>query len=824
MKILHLSDLHITDNGRDLEDIWLAAGAAIQGERFDFVVITGDLTQQASKLEYTRLTRFLQRRIEPLILKPKGDPKRSVRPRIVLVPGNHDVSWSEQFYDEVPLAHAGASDIAKWLTDATWSPETTPYRVKQGPLGHTSLFKIAEKRYPQRFEEVDRFLKTYYRGELRRPHIAFDLLQPNATGDWAAHVFPDERIMFLAFNSCYRNDRYWHGARIHRKAIQSAKAYAEKIERKYDSSFFRVAVWHHGLESHRVRPDRLTLENLGSLMAAQIRVGFHGHVHESVSASHSFTTDAFVLVSTGSLGAASTDRPDAVGNQFSVVDLHLNRLRVDVYQLRSRSGEYERQQPKSIDLNRIRSSATAEPVRSWTASLRRRVELSLGDGIAMFTIELEDLFLRDPIVLASVEHTLHTEHDPFVIADGERLAIVVKDQPARREFYFEGRSSKKRYKQVMWRYMMSNALALNRAELAILTDRLTVHPHLPDASKYDAWAHVVQFDYDRLTLELACVDHACKPVDYLERRVASARHGRGRAATPVLQPMVEDRTGSQTWERVPAEEQRSEVSADKASFRVSWTSPLPGRRYSATFQLARPGRFVPPDQTKIIDAVVARCRDSATDGEKIRRNLDQSLRTATQVGLGHKNEEPFGEYTVAMGFLWQSAERWLRPCFGHFPPDAWMEKFLAGQGIAGHAFRFDRPAAWHRDEPGRFDVIKMPPRNKSRDYDWILAIPIFAGPDGASVGVVSFSATRNETRTAHLLAEFARQIARPVWWRKAGKWGRDEPTFMLFWWLVNLAFWSGLRQVAGSSGLPPGVERMARAHERSFQSVTKHAR
>jgi hypothetical protein len=553
-------------------------------------------------------------------------------------------------------------------------------------------------------------------------------------------------------------------------------------------------------------------------MAAQIKVGFHGHVHESVSAAHPFIADDFVLVSTGSLGAASADRPDAVGNQFSVVDLHLNRLRVDVYQLLSRSDEYERHRQRFMYLGRARSSATAEPVRSWAASLRRHVELSPEDGVAMFTIEVEDLFLRDPIVLASVEHTLSTEHDPFVIADGERLEIVVKDQSTRRDFCFEGRSSKKRYRQVTWRYKVANALALNCAELALLSDRLVVHPHLPDAATHEAWGHVVRFDYDRLTLSLVCVDQRGKPVDYLARPSASARRPRGTTAAVVLQPVVEDRTGSRTWERVPTEEQRRELSASgNSGFQVSWASPVADRRYGAMFQLASPGRSLHREQAMIVDAVIARCRDSVEAGEQIRHKLSLCLRTATQVGLGLEDETTFGEQAVAIGYLWQSVERRLRPCFGHFPPDSWMVTFGAGQGIAGHAFRFDKPAAWHREEPGRFDVIKMPSRSKNRDYDWILAVPILAGRSGASVGVIGFSATRNETRTAHLLAEFARQIARPAWGLKTRRMGRDELTFQTFWWLANLAFWKGLREVARPAGLPPSVERMARACERTFQ-------
>ena len=81
-------------------------------------------------------------------------------------------------------------------------------------------------------------------------------------------------------------------------------------------------------QSHRSRPDRLTFENLTALVTSGVKVGFHGHVHKSHAQLHRFITDDFALVSTGTLGAAADDRPDAVANQFSIVDLHRNRLRV----------------------------------------------------------------------------------------------------------------------------------------------------------------------------------------------------------------------------------------------------------------------------------------------------------------------------------------------------------------------------------------------------------------------------------------------------------------------------------------------------------------
>ena len=77
----------------------------------------------------------------------------------------------------------------------------------------------------------------------------------------------------------------------------------EAVRAVGDCPVLRIGVWHHGLESHRNRPDRLTFENLTALVTSGIKVGFHGHVHKSHAQLHRFITDDFALVSTGTLGS-----------------------------------------------------------------------------------------------------------------------------------------------------------------------------------------------------------------------------------------------------------------------------------------------------------------------------------------------------------------------------------------------------------------------------------------------------------------------------------------------------------------------------------------
>jgi len=792
VKILHLSDLHVTHDGRELNQLWGRARPAVAGQRFDFVVISGDLTQRASPVEYAKLKRFLEAEIEPLVV---GD-RATVKTRVVIIPGNHDVDWTADVFDTLALANANVDLARQWFADGQWRPETQPYRVKVGHFGHASAFQLRTDRYHERFAAVQAFLTEYYGDQLSYPHRPFALLDPRGTGtgDWQAHVFPDLHVALLGFNSSYRNDRYWHGAQIHEDAITEARDHVDRID--HNRSFLRIGVWHHGLESHRNRPDRLTFENLTALVTSGIKVGFHGHVHKSHAQLHRFITDDFALVSTGTLGAASEDRPDAVANQFSIVDLHRNRLRVDVYEsegLGAYSAREDRRRFMYFDLDIERPLDISKPLRSWASHVTRRVTLDPETGIAKIDVEIDDLDLSKPIVVARVPVMLCTAPDASAMVDGQRFPIAQRQVGNHIEFRSNAWIAK-RYRRATWSYRIANAFALTRAEPTLQTKRED-YPHLLDG--WEVWSHRVQFDYDRLTLELI-----------YDAPDGAYFGGSGSIdSAPTVTPIVERRVsgGPLPWERLGSEESRAtKVVANARRCSVSWPSPMANARYGLTFRLANPGEPLPRRFALATSRLVKLCRSTRRIGEGLRSTLatylDASLKRAFQLG---DEEESFSEHVVAVGNLWNASEQLLRPCFGFFPPDAWNTQFDAGRGIAGHAFRFGRPAAWHRSIAGEFDVIRVPTTSGSRDYEWILCLPILTTPDGAPIGVFGFAGTRDhDTAAANQLAAFAQQIAQRD--RAIDTSGFDD-----FWYVLNASFWYGLAEADKALDLGIGVNDMA---------------
>src|SRR5687768_5620630 len=99
MRVLHLSDLHLTPPFRSLEEAWHGPAAVLKTGTFDFIVVSGDLSLRAEKGEYDRLLSFLQKDLITYLIHK--DPAR-----IVLVPGNHDVDWNVDIGEPLRLSHA----------------------------------------------------------------------------------------------------------------------------------------------------------------------------------------------------------------------------------------------------------------------------------------------------------------------------------------------------------------------------------------------------------------------------------------------------------------------------------------------------------------------------------------------------------------------------------------------------------------------------------------------------------------------------------------------------------------------------------------------
>lgn len=102
--------------------------------------------------------------------------------------------------------------------------------------------------------------------------------------------------------------------------------------------------------------------------------------------------------------------------------------------------------------------------------------------------------------------------------------------------------------------------------------------------------------------------------------------------------------------------------------------------------------------------------------------------------------------------------RELLPAFGEFLPVTWAKAFKAGNGVAGHAFRFGKMAAWHVKTSNVTSCIYEEPSGNNTTYDWILAVPLLLSPDGPAVGVVTYSGRTSQDQNSRRFESLVRYL------------------------------------------------------------------
>ena len=137
MDILHISDLHLTPPFRSLHEVWLGPAAHVRPKSFDFIVVSGDLSQRARTDEYDQLLAFAVERLIPLL-------RKEARERIVFVPGNHDVNWAHPIGSSSGLASISAENIRSMLSECRNDPTNARRRLHIGSLGHLEVIELNE--------------------------------------------------------------------------------------------------------------------------------------------------------------------------------------------------------------------------------------------------------------------------------------------------------------------------------------------------------------------------------------------------------------------------------------------------------------------------------------------------------------------------------------------------------------------------------------------------------------------------------------------------------------------------------------------------------
>jgi len=732
MRILHISDLHKDDAHDSLHTVWNAPQGALrqlpsQDQQFDFILVSGDLSSRAHPAEYDELRVFTEDVLLGLLKHP--DQRR----RVIFVPGNHDVDWSADLGTAVGmsavLARQGGEDVLSNMVRSYHNdPARSGIRRSISRYGHIEWIRLDETKQANRFANVQKFLADFYGEEDLGCDKNFDLLTHHREGsDWSAHLFPEERVAFYGFNSCFLNDRYWTGAAISHESIARATTHANEHAR----DFLRIAVWHHGIHTDSYRPDYLNQSDVGELIVSGFQVGFHGHTHRAAGDYLSWIGGRFVLVSTGSLGANQEHRPDAVGRQFSIVQLYPHQANVQVYERTNSSTAYSAHPSRTYSL----LSPIEQDHRQPSAGVHSRHYHLDRHGISVVEVSLKNLLTPRPVPLAEVGAPVcdaRSTDNPEVSPGFEVRRAVTGDGGIRFKVY----PHEYRPIDILWRYEASNFVPLTRAELPLYNKALGRSPESGDDTSI-LRSHTVRFACKSLTLKFTFDD------PLFERGSVEGRVQRPTSAN-----------FERHWVRVPSEERRCEVHAvSDTEIHLHIEAPIVGNRYAIAYKPAQAGGHLDYTASRIAKRLLGRCLGDRTRGPEVAMRLGDAITRAVRAVFGQDLNAV--QWT---GLLWNDELRALMTAFGNFPNSQWGCRHACGAGIAGHAFRFNRTVAWSRKATHTRDALvyqRPSHRHWQADVDWIVCLPLVADTQKNPIGVIQFEGLSTDPNFGDRLYEFA---------------------------------------------------------------------
>ncbi len=706
------------------------------------------------------------------------------------------MDWTAEFAEPVQMSHikdrADLEQLEKTFKAVSKSPQDCGHRVALSRFGHLELLKIDPTAYRNRLTTAQAFLDAFYDGSLTKPTGVskhFELMADPIEGkDWSAHVFPSSNVAFFGLNSCHLNDTYWHGAHFNPEALANVTSRVASLKRLHKDMQF-VAVWHHGFVSERGRPDRLTLEDIGDLLNAGFVAGFHGHTHKADQQIVDLLRTRIAIISTGSLGAGASERPGAVGNQFSIVTLKPGRIRSDVFSLDDQNKQYSGGHHRSFSISprdriRISEVAVATHERTWTVR---------EDGISQVSVKLTTVRTDDRVVLAQLcPPFCNTLFDKQAVVDRGYLPVsetVMADGKIRYTVSPPATS----YDDLSWQYSVSNAIALTQADLSIVPNRPSLFPNLPQ--RFETRGHTVKMETERLILRIVLPS----PYSAVEKVGVQVEK----------QITVADEIH---WERVPSEERRCTIETTKEVLELAVSYPVVGYRYSIIYIPPTVGEPLRRAVLQLGGRLIEQCR------LRVRSDANRSLSSALQSAVRDVFSGVFsdvvpengaaelllGEEDGWIAHVWDHRDRTLYPIFGQFSPRAWGRTFRAGNGVAGHAFRFAKAAFWYLGDEGIGSCVYE--QAVRTNCEWILAIPIQVKPQGAAIAVVSFSGTAS----AHPLNRRLFSLVQHLSAKSDGEPGlssKDQDDLDSLATQLNVSFWQLLEKGAW---LQPADRRYAR--------------
>lgn len=326
-----------------------------------FIVVSGDIVQ-GSKAEdgvkakeeiqkqYDVANRFLVAMADIFL---NGDKNR-----VIIVPGNHDVSQyiSRESFESVKMP-AASKNIKKYneeLGKLLWKLQESDNLVRWS-WKELCFKKVKDKNlYDNRFCDFIDFYNKFYDGNRMYP----------SEYDRQSDVieFPQYNVSFVCLNSCYHLDHLNESGYISPKSLSLLTK--ELLEQKSKGRLI-IAVWHHHTNGRPKESNYLDNSILDNIVENGVQLVLHGHQHVSGIVNcykDVFTENKLWLVSAGTLYGNRSDVVTGNTRQYNILEVNEtdNKCKID---LRSRvDNTMLNQTPVWVSENVGRSNVKQYPI------------------------------------------------------------------------------------------------------------------------------------------------------------------------------------------------------------------------------------------------------------------------------------------------------------------------------------------------------------------------------------------------------------------------------------------------------------------------------
>jgi hypothetical protein len=321
--ILHISDLH-----RDLRDE-VANGPLLDSLLRDFqhyadedphilrpslCIVSGDLiygVSQNARDADAELERQYQQAVE-LLIGLADKLFRGDRNRVILLPGNHDVSYPATIASSVRIdVSAAYEEERKLLVSELFAPRS----ALRWSWSEMCFYRIIDHElYDRRLEAFQKAYSEFYSGAR-----IFSLAPED---QFAIFDYPDQSLSIAALSSCHRNDPMHRAGGFHPDAINSA---CRELSKPARAGRLLAATWHHNVGGGPSQDDVLDHEFVQLLIDTGVSLGFHGHqhVHDCVDERYRLgpAKRKMTIISASTLCADSANLRPGIPRGYNIVEI-----------------------------------------------------------------------------------------------------------------------------------------------------------------------------------------------------------------------------------------------------------------------------------------------------------------------------------------------------------------------------------------------------------------------------------------------------------------------------------------------------------------------